>query len=147
MEYYLSVPKNIPNFCRLLLLLILPLITDYQSAIMPIMKKLQKMNCSSRKKFKNEIFLKQKKIHEYVLLFYILKSKTLKKKISWINHMNLFSVYTLFENYSKCRILIFGILAFSTNFCPIKTDLSGNTVRPQASDFQKLAKMDHFWPF
>ena len=28
----------------------------------------------------------------------------------------------------KCRIWTFGILAFSTNFCPIKTDLSGNTV-------------------
>ena len=41
----------------------------------------------------------------------------------------------------------FLILAFSTNFCPIKTDLSGNTVWPQASGFQKLAKMDHFWPF
>ena len=39
------------------------------------------------------------------------------------------------------------ILAFSTNFCPIKSDLSGNTVWPQASDFQKLAKMDHFWHF
>ena len=42
---------------------------------------------------------------------------------------------TLFENFSKCRI---WILAFSTNFCPIKSDLSGNTVWPQASDFQKL---------
>ena len=51
---------------------------------------------------------------------------------------------TLFENYSKCRI---RILAFSTNFCPIKTDLSGNTVWPQASGFQKLAKMDHFGHF
>ena len=38
-------------------------------------------------------------------------------------------------------------LAFSTSFCPIKTDLSGNTVWPQASGFQKLAKMDHFWHF
>ena len=38
----------------------------------------------------------------------------------------------------------FGI---STNFWPIKTDLSGNTVWPQASGFQKLAKMDHFWHF
>ena len=36
------------------------------------------------------------------------------------------------------------ILAVSTNFCPIKTDPSGNT---QASVFQKLAKMDHFWHF
>ena len=35
------------------------------------------------------------------------------------------SVSTLFENCSKCHILI---LAFSTNFCPIKTDRSGNTV-------------------
>ena len=51
---------------------------------------------------------------------------------------------TLFENYSKCRI---WILAFSTNFCFIKSDLSGNTVWPQASSFQKLAKIDHFWHF
>ena len=48
---------------------------------------------------------------------------------------------TVFENHTKCHILI---LAFSTNFCPIKTDLSGNTVWPQASDFQKLAKLAIF---
>ena len=53
----------------------------------------------------------------------------------------------LFEIYSKCRIWIFLILAFSTNFCPIRTDLSGNTVWPQASGFQKLAKIDHFCHF
>ena len=52
---------------------------------------------------------------------------------------------SLSKNYSKCRILIFEILAFFTNFCPFKTDLSGNTVWPQASDFQKLAKIDLFW--
>jgi len=52
---------------------------------------------------------------------------------------------TLFENHSKCRIS--SILAFSTNFCPFKTDLSGNTVWPQASGFQKLAKMHHFLHF
>ena len=51
---------------------------------------------------------------------------------------------TLFENYSKCRILI---LALPTNFCPIKSDLSGNTVWPQDLGFQKLAKMDHFLAF
>ena len=38
----------------------------------------------------------------------------------------------------------FGISAFSTNFCPIKTDLSGNTVWPQALGFQKLAKSTIF---
>ena len=57
------------------------------------------------------------------------------------------TISTLFENYSKCRIWIFDILAFSANFCPIKIDLSGNTVWPQASDFQKLAKIDFFWHF
>ena len=36
---------------------------------------------------------------------------------------------------------------FPPIFCPIKTDLSGNTVWPQASGFQKFAKMDHFWHF
>ena len=47
----------------------------------------------------------------------------------------------------KMSHLNFLILAFSTNFCPIKTDMSGNTVWPQASGFQKLAKMEHFWHF
>ena len=32
-------------------------------------------------------------------------------------------------------------MAFSTNFCPIKNDLSGNTVWLQISVFQKLAKL------
>ena len=35
---------------------------------------------------------------------------------------------TVFENYPKCRILTFAILAFSTNFCSFKNDLSGNIV-------------------
>ena len=43
----------------------------------------------------------------------------------------------------------FEFLNFGTfhQFCLIKTDLSGNTIWPQASGFQKLAKMDHFWHF
>ena len=51
---------------------------------------------------------------------------------------------TLFENYSKCRI---WILAFSTNFCPIKDDLSGNTVWPQASVFLKTRQNGPFSAF
>ena len=43
--------------------------------------------------------------------------------------------------------LDFSILAFFTNFCPIKSDLSGNTIWPQAPSFQKLAKIDHFGHF
>ena len=41
--------------------------------------------------------------------------------------------FTVFENHPKCRIWLFLILAFSTNLWPIKSDLSGNTVWPQAS--------------
>ena len=41
----------------------------------------------------------------------------------------------------------FESLTFSINFCPIKIDLSGNTVWPQASGFEKLTQMDLFWHF
>ena len=47
----------------------------------------------------------------------------------------------------KMSHLNFSILAFSTTFCPIKTDLSGNTVWRQASAFQKLLKMELFGIF
>ena len=50
------------------------------------------------------------------------------------------------ENYSKCRIWIFNFGIFH-QFLSYKTDLSGNSVWPQASGFQKLAKMDHFLAF
>ena len=53
---------------------------------------------------------------------------------------------TLFESDSKCRIWIFNFGIFH-KFCPIKNDLSGNTVWPRASGFQKLAKINHFWHF
>ena len=42
---------------------------------------------------------------------------------------------TFFENFSKCRIWYLSILPFSTNFCPIKSYLSGNTFWPQVSIF------------
>ena len=48
----------------------------------------------------------------------IKKQKDSKYSIFFLNKNEL----TMFENYSKCRI---WILAFSTNFCAIKTDLSG----------------------
>ena len=56
----------------------------------------------------------------------------------------------LFRSKTAIQIIlqrIFLILAFSTNCCPTKTDLSGNTVWPQASKLKKLAKIDHFWHF
>ena len=53
------------------------------------------------------------------------------------------------ESNHFCKNYQIGIwiLAFSTNFCRIKTELSGNTVWPQAPGFQKLAKMCHLWHF
>ena len=45
----------------------------------------------------------------------------------------------------KMSHLNFSILAFSINFCPIKSGLSGNTVWMVASVSQKLVKLDHFW--
>ena len=43
--------------------------------------------------------------------------------------------------------LNFSILAFSTNFCRIESDLSGNTVWPQISDLKNSSKLDHLWHF
>ena len=37
--------------------------------------------------------------------------------------------------------LKFSILASSTNFCPFRTDLSGNAIWPQASDFYNFTKL------
>ena len=91
------------------------------------------------------------------LLFPDLKNLHFKMTDSqWKNGM-----FDCFNNVGNCKLkwfhivwkllkmshLNFWILSFSTNFCPIKVDLSGNTVWPQASGFQKLAKMDYFGYF
>ena len=85
-----------------------------------------------------------------MILFFLDFSSTFwnRSRLDWLRECRIvWNAYTLFDNYSKCRIWNFWMLAFSTNFCPIKTDLSGNTVWPQASVFQKLAIMEHFWHF
>ena len=61
-------------------------------------------------------------------------SNTLKNTRAKRATLNYRSKFILFENYSKCRI---WILTFSTNFCLIKSDLSGNTVWPQVSGYLK----------
>ena len=53
----------------------------------------------------------------------------------------------MFENPLKCLIWIFRIMALFTIFCPIKIDLSSNTVWLQALRFQKLAKLSIFGIF
>ena len=45
---------------------------------------------------------------------------------------------TLFDNHPNVAFEL-SILEFSTNFCPIKIDLPGNTV--------SIARIDHFWHF
>ena len=73
----------------------------------------------------------------------ILKSKLKSSIFRWID----------FE-FSHClkitQNVAFEFLTF-WHFPPIfvlfKTELSGNSVWPQALGFQKLAKMDHFWHF
>ena len=55
--------------------------------------------------------------------------------------------HSVWKSPKMSHLNFFSILAFSTNFCPIKTDLSGNTVWPQDLGFQKLAKLDHFGHF
>ena len=49
------------------------------------------------------------------------------------------------HNIWKISYLNFSILAFSTNSCPIKSDLSGDTVLPQASGCLKLVQMEYFY--
>ena len=92
----------------------------------------------------------------YGMNFVWIPLRILKASFIYISiHFNTFQYILIHYNSIKHIVwkllkmshLIFLILAFSTNFCPIKIDLSGNTVWPQASDFQKLAKMEHFWHF
>ena len=56
-----------------------------------------------------------------------------------------FKNHLKFEFFApKMSYLVHLILAFSNNFCPIKSDLSGKTVWLQASGLQKLAKIHYF---
>ena len=54
-------------------------------------------------------------------------SEILITVVSFKQLWELSKVCTVFENHPKCRI---WILAFFTNFCPLKSNLSGNTVWP-----------------
>ena len=76
-----------------------------------------------------------------LIYIYCYKLQPIRNRLQYFEDMHI--VWKLLKmSHLNC-----WILAFSTNFCPIKSDLSGNTVWQQASDFQKLAIMDHFWHF
>ena len=81
--------------------------------------------------------------------FFILVSEKYKKVSfsTWPREVFLYYHWVNCLKITQNVAFEFWISAFSTNFCPIKTDMSGNTVWLQASGVQKLAKMDHFWHF
>ena len=54
-------------------------------------------------------------------------------------NLDFWATNTLFENYQKCLIWLFQFWHFKSFL--FKSDLSGNTVWPQASGFEKLAKI------
>ena len=132
---------------------IMSLISDNASVILPIMFPALYKNSKSHwnKTIHGLIYNALKlfmemnqKLFDECTQAYKLEQKKEKERAKQRIGKLLFSLPALFENYSKCPI---WILAFSTNFYLIKTDLSGNTVWPQASGFQKFSKMDHFWHF
>ena len=51
------------------------------------------------------------------------------------------------QRWARFQVMFQDIWIFPTNFCFIKSDMSGTTVWQQASGFQTLIKMDHFWHF
>ena len=74
------------------------------------------------------------------------------REYNWIHFRYSIIQYWLFSTSiwtqrPKCRIWFFQFWHFLRIFCPIKIDMSGTTVWPQLSGFQKLAKMNYFWHF
>ena len=88
-------------------------------------------------------------VDHYLIIFTVIVPSTnhLQKSRLVIKCLDFLPPWHIVWKSPKMSHLNFGILAFSTNFCPFKTDLSSNSVWPQASGFHKLAKMDHFWHF
>ena len=93
-----------------------------------------------------------------VQFFMTCQSSSRLTKNKNIKFFPLFTLSTVDENHLKSLILqnflvhfgkqtVWKWLKLYLNFCPIKSDLSGNTVWPQASCFQKFAKIGHFLAF
>ena len=128
--------------------------TAFDQGFMQAAKFYQINNTYEIRDFANGLFFELFKILERELNFtaHILKRKDSGwggKNSDWPNGKNLNTLFDLHIVWKLLKMshLNVWILSFSTNFCPIKTHLSGNTVWTQASGFQKLAKMDHFRHF
>ena len=73
--------------------------------------------------------------------------KTMQLKLKMYKKCKIYHLYTIPHcvwKLLKMSNLNFWKLAFSTDFCSIKSDLSGNTVWPQALGFQKTRQNWHF---
>ena len=87
------------------------------------------------------------KLHPLLLLYYSRSKSSFQREYKMVPKILTQKAANIVWKLLKMSHFNFWIMAFPTIFCPIKTDLSGNTVWPQASSFQKLVKMDHFWHF
>ena len=63
-----------------------------------------------------------------------------------LQFLNSFSSCKLQKKFQNVMFEFFKFGSFH-QFCTFKTDLSGNTVWPQASGFKKIAKIDRFGIF
>ena len=73
-----------------------------------------------------------------------LRSKSITRHVNF--NRTKIGVKSQNANWTPVAFEFFNLNIFN-RFCPIKIELSGNIVSAQASGFQKLAKMDHFWHF
>ena len=83
--------------------------------------------------------LKAWKVFSWTLQGYQGLGKSLYVSNTSPTSLNVIHVLHSLWKSPKMSLLSFSILALSINFSLIESDLSGNTVWPQASGFQKLA--------
>ena len=111
------------------------------------MEKLQQCNLVEFEKFSFTLCCSE--VSGDLLSWYCINTRNCPKCTATTNFTQIPSFFTQCKKThsilpSKYRT---WILAFSTNFCTIDIDLSGNTIWPPASGFQKLAKIGHFGHF
>ena len=103
--------------------------------------RLDKLNCTSpmatnHAKFIHSLILKIDHLVQIFQTFFTDFGKTKTRK-TWL-------FLKKKKYHTVWKLLKMSHLEFSTNFCPIKVDLCGNTIWPQALSFPKL---DKFWQF
>ena len=102
--------------------------------------------CSSKIVFSSPLSQwKQERPFDYYAVQCKIYTQTTIKQNFTSAHRSLWDSITL--KITQMSYLIFSILAFSANFRPIKLTCLVTLFDLQASSFQKLVKVDHFWHF